>query len=99
MLEPIYFGEGILDTVDVKMFSFFVISENIFVGRPVFPFPDTERKHKTKETHLTTPAREKQRRQCGSAAVPGSARRPSSQLKSSEVHSGDEMTAGEGTGF
>lgn len=77
-----------LEKAEGNMFAFLGIWENSLAGRHLLPLPDTERKHKTRETYLTTAARERQRRQSGSPAVAVSARNSSSQLKSSEVWEG-----------
>lgn len=59
-----------LDRVAVRKLSFFVNPENRIVGRHLFPFfPTKKRKHRMKETHLTTPLRENQRHQFGTLAV------------------------------
>lgn len=77
-----------LDTVRVKRLSVFVNPENSFVGRHLFILSITkERKHRMKETHLTTPLRERQLHQFGTPAVAlVSASQPSSNPKSSELH-------------
>lgn len=77
-----------LDTVGVKKLSFFDNPENSFVGRHLFPFfPHMERKHRIKETYLTTPLREKRLHQFGTPAVAVvSAWLPSSTPYASELH-------------
>lgn len=56
--------ERSLNKLGVKMLNFF---DNPEMG--LFSFPDTERKHKMKDTYLATPFRENQLRQFGSPAV------------------------------
>lgn len=90
-----------LDTVAVKKLSFFVNPENCFVGRHLLPFlPSKERKHKTKETHLTTPLRENQLHQFGTPAVTLlSAWQPSSTTKISELYVWELVIGQDAAGF
>lgn len=81
-------SEVSLVTAGVKKHSFFVNPEDSVVGRNLLPFfPKRERKHRMKETYLTTPLRENQLHQCGNPAVAVvSASQPSSTSKTSELY-------------
>lgn len=89
-----------LNKVGERMFSFLVNPESSLLGRNLLPFlSKMEKKHKMKETHLTTPFRGDQQRQfAGPAAVRISASRPSSDFKSS-VFAWKAMAGWEDGGF
>lgn len=76
-----------LDTVEVKWPSFFVKPENSFAGRHLFPFiQKSVRKRIIRDTYLTTPLRQNQRRHLDNpAATLVSTTQPPSSPKNSEM--------------